>query len=216
MTPGKFITLEGGEGVGKTTNLDFIVSRLRERGLTVVATREPGGTVFGEAVRGIFLHQEEVRPEAELLLLFAARVHHLREVVEPALRRGAWVVCDRFTDASYAYQGAGRGIDRSVIDFLRDWIQAGSRPDLTLLLDAPVDTGLTRAHKRSGPDRLEKENAHFFARVREGYLALARAEPGRIRVIDAAQPLALVQAAIASQLDALFPDQSLGHVSGHV
>ncbi|QXP84263.1 dTMP kinase [Methylococcus sp. ANG] len=208
MTPGKFITLEGCEGVGKTTNLDFIVSRLRDRGLEVVATREPGGTAFGEAVREIFLHQEEVRPEAELLLLFAARVHHLREVVEPALRRGAWVVCDRFTDASYAYQGAGRGIDRSVIDFLRDWIQAGLRPDLTLLLDAPVDTGLMRAHRRSGPDRLERENMAFFARVREGYLALAQAEPGRIRVIDAARPLAVVQAAIASQLDSL--------LSGHV
>lgn len=203
MTPGKFITLEGGEGVGKTTNLDFIVSRLRDRGLEVVATREPGGTAFGEAVREIFLHHAEVRPEAELLLLFAARVHHLREVVEPALQRGAWVVCDRFTDASYAYQGAGRGIGRSVIDFLRDWIQAGLRPDLTLLLDAPVDTGLTRARQRSGPDRLEREDIAFFARVREGYLALAQAEPGRIRVIDAARPLAVVQAAIASQLDLL-------------
>jgi dTMP kinase len=208
MTPGKFITLEGGEGVGKTTNLEFIVRRLREHGLETVATREPGGTAFGEAVRGIFLHQDEVRPEAELLLLFAARVHHLREVVEPALQRGAWVVCDRFTDASYAYQGAGRGIERSVIDFLRDWIQAGLQPDLTLLLDAPVDTGLTRARQRSGPDRLEKETTAFFSRVREGYLALAQAEPGRIRVIDADRPLALVQAAIASELDSL--------LSGHV
>lgn len=208
MTPGKFITLEGGEGVGKSTNVEFILSRLRARGLEAIATREPGGTAFGEAVRGIFLHQDGIRPEAELLLLFAARVHHLREVVEPALQRGAWVVCDRFTDASYAYQGAGRGIERSVLDFLRDWIQAGLRPDLTLLLDAPVDTGLKRAHQRSGPDRLEREDAAFFARVREGYLALARAEPGRIRVIDAAQPLPSVQAAIAAQLDMLFSDHA--------
>ncbi|QXP87381.1 dTMP kinase [Methylococcus capsulatus] len=203
MTPGKFITLEGGEGVGKSTNVDFVVSRLRARGLKVVATREPGGTAFGEAVREIFLRQDTVRPEAELLLLFAARVHHLREVIEPALRRGDWVVCDRFTDASYAYQGAGRGIAPGVIDFLRDWIQAGLRPDLTLLLDAPVDTGLKRAHQRSGPDRLEREDSAFFARVREGYLALARAEPGRIRVINADRPLALVQTAIATQVDSL-------------
>ncbi|MDD2769616.1 MAG: dTMP kinase [Methylococcus sp.] len=208
MTSGKFITLEGGEGVGKSTNVEFILNQLRERGLEVVATREPGGTPFGESVRSLFLHQDNIRPEAELLLLFAARVHHLREVVEPALKRGAWVVCDRFTDASYAYQGAGRGIERSVVDFLRDWIQAGLSPDLTLLLDAPVDTGLGRAQRRSGPDRLEREDAAFFARVREGYLALARAEPRRIRVIDAAQPLPSVQAAIAAQLDTLFSDHA--------
>lgn len=206
MREGKFITLEGGEGVGKSTNRDFIVNRLRERGLDVVATREPGGTAFGEAVRAIFLNQDHVKPEAELLLLFAARVHHLREVIEPALQRGAWVVSDRFTDASYAYQGAGRGIDRHIIDFLKDWIQAGLQPDLTLLLDAPVETGMLRARQRSALDRLEQENVDFFTRVREGYLALAQREPERVRVIDATAPLPVVREAIARQLEALFPD----------
>jgi dTMP kinase len=201
MRRGKFITLEGGEGVGKTTNLAFVVERLKSRDIDVVATREPGGTALGETVRSILLNHTQVLPEAELLLIFAARLHHIRETIEPALRNGRWVVSDRFTDASYAYQGAGRGIDASRIEYLENWIQKDLRPDLTFLFDAPVEVGMERARKRSGSDRFEGEGADFFRRVREAYLTLARREPERVRPIDAARPLAEVQEQIAAELD---------------
>lgn len=205
MRRGKFITLEGGEGVGKSTNLAFVVEWLGSRDIEAVATREPGGTALGEAVRSILLSHTQVFPEAELLLFFAARLHHIRETIEPALRAGRWVVSDRFTDASYAYQGAGRGINVEKIGFLEAWIQRGLRPDLTLLLDAPVEIGMERARKRSGSDRFESEGVDFFRRVREAYLDLARREPERVRLIDAARPLEKVREQIAAELDSWIP-----------
>lgn len=203
MTKGCFISLEGGEGVGKTTNLSFVREYLERRGKRVVLTREPGGTAIGEKIRTLFLGAEDLAPETELLLLFAARAQHLREVIEPALAQGDWVICDRFTDASYAYQGGGRGL---AMDFIRDLeaqVQKGRKPDLTLLLDAPVDLGMARAQRRGPADRLEAETMAFFARVRQAYLQLAEASPQRIKIINAARPLDEVQKEIAVCLQEL-------------
>lgn len=204
MTKPRFITLEGGEGLGKSTNLRFIEQYLCARGISVLMTREPGGTALGEAIRGLLLNFDGVEPEAELLLLFAARAQHLRTVIEPALHAGTWVVSDRFTDASHAYQGGGRGLDPAMIGALERWVQGGLAPDLTLLFDAPVEIGLERARSRGQADRFEAEHPDFFNRVRQAYLDLAARFPGRIRVIDAARPLNAVQADIAARLDALF------------
>ncbi len=203
MTPAKFITLEGGEGVGKTTNLAFIEQHLASRGVQYLRTREPGGTPLGEAIRGLLLGAERVDAEAELLLVFAARAQHVRQVIRPALEAGTWVVCDRFTDASYAYQGGGRGLDVGAIEFLEEWAQAGLKPDLTLLLDAPVEVGMARARKRGPADRFEAETLAFFGRVREAYLARAGRYPERIKRRDADRSLAEVQADIALRLDEL-------------
>ncbi|CAL1239629.1 dTMP kinase [Candidatus Methylocalor cossyra] len=203
MGRARFITLEGGEGVGKTTNLEFVERHLALRGVRFVRTREPGGTRLGEAVRDWLLGFEAVAPEAELLLLFAARAQHLDTVIRPALRSGQWVICDRFTDASYAYQGGGRGLDPQPIAFLERWIQDGLEPDLTLLLDAPVEVGLERARGRGRTDRFEAEALPFFARVRDAYLERAARFPNRIKRIDAARPLPEVRAEIARYLDAL-------------
>lgn len=203
MTKGQFITLEGGEGVGKSTNVAAVVRFLEARGQRVVATREPGGTALGEKIRAIFLGDGEIAPEAELLLVFAARAQHLRDVIEPALESGAWVVCDRFTDASYAYQGGGRGIAWEFIRSLEAQVQQGRSPDLTLLLDAPVDIGMARAKHRGPADRMEAETLAFFERVRGAYLRLAGDFPQRIKTVDAAQPLDAVQAAIFSHLQHL-------------
>lgn len=200
MTKGCFITLEGGEGVGKTTNLESVCGFLQAQGKRVVVTREPGGTAVGEKIRSIFLGEGCITPETELLLVFAARAQHLQEVIEPALASGAWVVCDRFTDASYAYQGGGRAVDAGFIQCLEDRVQKGREPDLTLLLDAPVDIGMARAKKRGPSDRLEAETVAFFERVRQAYLQRAGQSPQRIKVVDAAQPLAEVQASIVSHL----------------
>jgi len=198
---GRFLTVEGIEGVGKSTNLGFIASELRRAGHVVVETREPGGTPLGERIRELLLQPaSRIDPLTELLLMFAARAAHLRDVIRPALAAGQWVVCDRFTDASHAYQGGGRGLPAATIDALADLVQAGLHPDLTLLLDAPLNVSTERQADRAAPDRFEQESHAFFERVRTAYLARAEREPGRIRKIDAAQPLAQVQAAIRREL----------------
>jgi dTMP kinase len=203
MNKGIFITLEGGEGMGKTTNLLFIREFLERHGKQVIATREPGGTPVGETIRSLFLGQGDVAPKTELLLVFASRAQHLRDVIEPALKSGDWVVCDRFTDASYAYQGGGRRMDVDAISLLEEMVQEGRKPDLTLLFDAPVEVGLARARRRGGSDRMEAETLAFHERVRVAYLQLAGDFPQRIKIIDAARPLAEVQAAIADHLTVL-------------
>jgi|APCry1669190288_1035285.scaffolds.fasta_scaffold00835_5 dTMP kinase len=200
----RFITLEGGEGVGKTTNLAFIEDYLKSKGVSLLRTREPGGTGLGEKVREILLHSEHVDAKAELLLVFAARAQHIQEIIRPALAKGQWVLSDRFTDASYAYQGGGRGIDWASIGFLEQWVQESLRPDLTLLLDTPVSVGMARARARGPQDRFESEADPFFERVRAAYLERMKEEPDRVRQIDASVDLPLVQAAIARELERLF------------
>ena len=198
---GRFITLEGGEGAGKSTNLAFVRGYLERAGVELLATREPGGTPLAEQIRALLLEvrDEPVAGLTELLLMFAARAQHLAQVIEPALARGAWVLCDRFTDATYAYQGAGRGLDHATIALLEHLVHGQLQPDLTLYLDLAPDTARTRMAGRA-LDRFEREQADFFARVREGYLARA-AEYARFRVIDAGRPLVAVQAEIAGVLD---------------
>lgn len=188
---GKFITVEGIEGVGKTTNISFIRQTLQAAGHEVVLTREPGGTPLAEAIRALLLDPQYtgMDPVCELQLMFAARAEHLARVIHPALAHGQWVLCDRFTDATYAYQGGGRGIDTAIIARLEQLVQADFRPHLTLLLDVPVEVGLARAGDRSDPDRFEQEQVEFFERVRQAYLDMAAAEQRRYRIIDAARPL---------------------------
>ncbi len=200
---GKFITVEGVEGVGKSTNMAFIARFLRERGMDVVETREPGGTPTGEAIRELLLdaRRTDIHTDTELLLMFAARAQHLAELIRPALERGQWVLCDRFTDATYAYQGGGRGVPAARIAVLEDWVQGELRPDLTILLDLPVGDGLKRAAGRSEPDRFEQEQRAFFERVRAAYLARAEAAPQRYRVIDASPQLTEVQARLRAVLE---------------
>lgn len=203
---GQFITLEGIEGVGKSTNLQFIARRLAAAGVTFVTTREPGGTPFAEEIRQLLLapRVEPVSSEAELLLMFAARAQHVHALIEPALARGEWVLCDRFTDATYAYQGGGRGVDPARIAWLEDCVQGALRPDRTFLLDVDVETGLSRARQRSGAgDRFERERVEFFERARAAYLQRASAFPARYRVIDAGVALPEVQAALAVAVDEL-------------
>ena len=192
---GKFITVEGIEGVGKSTNIAHIRGLLEAAGIDVVMTREPGGTLLGEAIRGLLLDPRYtgMSPDCELQLMFAARAEHLARVILPALDQGQWVLCDRFTDATYAYQGGGRGIDVEKIARLEQWVQGDFRPDLTVLLDVPVGVGLVRAGNRGALDRFEQEQIEFFERVRQAYLDLAARHDGRYRVIDANQPLAGVQ-----------------------
>jgi dTMP kinase len=202
MSRGRFITLEGGEGAGKSTCLAFLQERIQRSGREVVVTREPGGTVLGEKIRELLLHgRNGMCVDSELLLMFAARAEHLSEVIRPALNREAWVLCDRFTDATYAYQGGGRGIAEDRIRVLEQWVQQGLRPDRTLLLDIPVEHGLKRAGNRSAPDRFEREQRDFFERVRQSYLDMAAREPQRIRVIDASQDLAAVQSQLTVALE---------------
>jgi len=197
---GRFITVEGGEGAGKSSNLAYVQSLLEAAGKRVLFTREPGGTPLGESIRELLLgHQHTgMADETELLLMFAARAEHLQRKIRPALEAGVWVLCDRFTDASYAYQGAGRGIPREKIEVLEHFVQGDLRPDLTLLLDLPVETGLSRAGERSAPDRFEKEALAFFEKVRQGYLRIAAAAPQRVKVIDASPDLVQVQHQIAA------------------
>jgi len=192
---GAFITLEGIEGAGKSTCMALVSRLLREAGRAILETREPGGTSLGEALRELLLGQryDGMADDTELLLMFAARAEHLQRKILPALESGRWVLCDRFTDATYAYQGGGRGIDPARIGVLEQWVQQGLKPDLTLLLDLPPEVGLERAGRRSAPDRFEKEQRPFFERVRQVYLDLAAAEPGRFRVIDAGRPLEEVE-----------------------
>jgi dTMP kinase len=188
---GKFITLEGGEGVGKSSNLEFVAGLLEEAGLDVERTREPGGTPLAERIRAVIVTPADapMPPMAELLLVFAARAAHIEGRIRPALEAGRWVLCDRFTDASYAYQGAARGLGDEPVRWLEQRVQGDLRPDLTLLLDADPAVGLARANARGAADRFEQERIEFFARVRAGYLARAAGEPRRFRVVDASRPL---------------------------
>lgn len=205
MTRGLFITLEGGEGVGKSTNLRFIEALLAERQIETVVTREPGGTELAENIRHLLLakHHESLTPEAELLLMFAARSQHIHHKILPALQRGCWVICDRFTDATYAYQGGGRNLNVQTISWLEQTVQGDLRPDLTLLLDAPVETGMLRARNRGLLDRFESERRDFFERVRQAYLHRASLFPDRYAIIDASLPLPEVQRQIRMAIDAL-------------
>jgi len=203
ITTGKFITVEGTEGVGKSTNMAFIEAWLKKAGKELVVTREPGGTELGEKLRAVLLDAKEqsMCDDTELLLMFAARAQHLQEVIQPALAAGKWVLCDRFTDATYAYQGGGRGLKMSRIAQLEQWVQGDLRPDMTLILDLPVAAGLERAGKRSAPDRFELEKHDFFNKVRDTYLARAAALPERYQVIDAAPSLTEVQQSIQRVLE---------------
>lgn len=207
----KFITVEGTEGVGKTTNINFIKSWLRQNEVKFVATREPGGTPLAEEIRDLLLkpRDELVVSSAELLLMFAGRAQHLNKVILPALQADTWVLCDRFTDATYAYQGFGRQMSSELIVQLENIVQGDIRPDLTLLLDIPVEIGLERANDRGDPDRFEQEQQDFFNRVRAGYLSLANENSDRYVVIDASQELQGVQTDIALALDTFY--KSLGH-----
>lgn len=205
-TSGRFITLEGLEGSGKSTQIALLREHLVAKGRTVLVTREPGGTPLAERLREVVLRagDETLSAQSELLVMFAARSVHLDSLVRPALARGDWVLCDRFTDATYAYQGAGRGIADEQIRVLEAIVQRGLKPDLTLLLDVPLEIGLERARLRRGAaaaDRFEREGREFFERVRARFLAIARAEPNRVRVIDANQPPDRVARAIAHEVE---------------
>lgn len=202
---GLFLTFEGVEGVGKSTQARLAAEFLRSRGIQVVETREPGGTAVAERIRELVLHgatsDEPLTPRAELLLMFAARAQHLAAKIEPALAAGQWVICDRFTDATEAYQGSGRGLGNRMIRQLEDIAQGTRRPDLTLLLDAdPAVTGPRRSARGGAQDRFEREDEAFFARVRAGYLEIARREPRRVRIVDASGPLGTVQQRIEAVL----------------
>ena len=194
-----FITVEGIEGAGKSSNIAFTENLLRSHGHDVLLTREPGGTLLGEELRALLLgHKHDgMHDLTELLLMFAARAEHLHGKILPALEAGKWVICDRFTDATYAYQGGGRQLDTSAISTLENLVQGSRRPDLTLLLDLPVETGLARAAKRSEPDRFERQKLEFFQRVRQAYLEIARQQPARVKVIDASPELDQVQQQIS-------------------
>ena len=206
MSRGRFVTLEGIEGAGKTSVAQIVLEWLTARGIAARATREPGGTALAERVREIVLHAsaERIAPSAETLLMFAARSIHLENLIRPALSRGEWVICDRFTDATRAYQGAGRGVAAELIEQLATVVHGDLWPDCTLLLDLPVPLGLQRARARgSRVDRFEQERAPFFERVRSAYLELAQREPRRIRVIDASRSLATVRDDVTAILEKL-------------
>lgn len=206
----RFITLEGGEGAGKSTCLALIRNYFSEKNLPLVVTREPGGTPLAEEIRALLLQKREevVAPDAELLLVFSARAQHLARVIRPALARGEWVLCDRFTDATYAYQGGGRGLSMQRIAELESMVQDGLQPGLTLLLDLPVAQGMARAEARAEKDRFESEKLEFFERVRTVYRARANVEPARFRIIDAARSLGEVEAAARRILDAWLDQQA--------
>lgn len=199
---GHFITVEGGEGAGKSTQLAFMREYLERAGQHVMLTREPGGTELGEEIRALLLgHRHDgMAVTTETLLMFAARAEHLEQVIRPSLAAGCWVLCDRFTDATYAYQGGGRGLPATQIALLEDWVQGSLRPDLTLLFDLPVEIGLARAGRRGAADRFEREDWAFFARARAAYLQRASREPDRYRVVDADRPVAVVRAEVETLL----------------
>lgn len=205
---GKFITIEGVEGVGKTTNIAFIKDWLTQNNIPYLTSREPGGTPIAEEIRQVLLNprDEAVCNKTELLLMFAARAQHLEEVILPQLNNGNWVLCDRFTDATYAYQGAGRNMDSQLISKLESMIQGTLRPDLTLILDIPPKEGLKRANQRGSLDRFEQEKIEFFERVRECYQLIAKRDPKRCVVIDASQPLSVVQVCIKEALETFYND----------
>jgi len=203
VSKGLFITVEGAEGVGKSTNIAFIRDALESKGLEVIVTREPGGTEMAEEIREVLLknRDEKVAESAELLLMFAARAQHIESLIKPALLLGKWVISDRFTDATYAYQGGGRGVSASKISILEDFVQGDFRPDKTILLDAPVEVGMARAHKRGELDRFENEKLAFFEKVRNVYLERVEVEPKRFELIDASKSLEEVQVQLKNTLE---------------
>jgi dTMP kinase len=205
MNRGKFITIEGSEGVGKSTNIEFIQNYLSSKGIDVLLTREPGGTPLAESLRKLLLQhwEEEVDQHAELLMVFAARAQHVETVIKPAISKGQWVICDRFIDSTYAYQGGGRGLNLEVIKQLENLVLKDFSPDITFYLDIEVSLGLERASKRGALDRFETEKMDFFERVRSAYLDRVNCAPDRYALIDAGEPLADVQSAIQKHLDIL-------------
>ena len=203
MSRGKFITLEGIDGAGKSTHIAFVAESLRKRAKEVVVTREPGGTVLGEKLRELLLSQP-MQVETECLLMFAARREHIAQVIAPALAAGRWVVSDRFTDATYAYQGAGRGMAKDRLASLEQWVQAGLCPDLTLVFDVPVELAVERV-SGSHKDRFEGEDRAFFERIRGEYLARAAAEPDRMRVVDGSRPLPEVRKEVEELIAGICP-----------
>ncbi len=205
MTLGKFITLEGGEGAGKTTNLEFIAKYLEAHGKHVTVSREPGGTPIGEDIRTLLLKKDKqsISKDTELLMIFAARAQHVTEKLLPCIKAGQWIVCDRYIDASYAYQGGGRNMNIQKINVLEEYFANQLKPDLTLLFDVPVDIGMNRVRQRSAPDRFESEEMNFFQSVRDSYLSRALAYPDRIKQIDGSQSLELVQLKITQYLESL-------------
>lgn len=199
---GKFITLEGMDGAGKSTHIPSIIQLLESRGLEVVSTREPGGTTLGEKLRELLL-SEAMHPETETLLMFAARREHIASVIEPALARGAWVLSDRFTDATYAYQSGGRGVSAEKVIALEQWVQGDLQPDATLLFDVPVEVSVSRLASARMPDKFERESAEFFTKIRNAYLQRASENPSRFRVINSNQALEAVQANVKEIVMAL-------------
>ena len=201
---GKFITVEGIEGAGKTTCMQVVTNVIEQQGISAIHTREPGGTDLGEDLRNLLLGHKHtgMSDDAELLMMFAARAEHIAQKIKPALDAGNWVLCDRFTDATYAYQGYGRGISLEKISGLENWVQGELRPDLTLLMDLPVEMGMERAGKRSAPDRFESEAWDFFERIRQGYLSIAAEQSSRVKVIDASQDLHDVQEQVRAAIEA--------------
>lgn len=202
MTKGKFITFEGVDGAGKSTHLNWFAETLRQRGLEVLVTREPGGTPLGERLREILLNQP-MHAETEALLMFAARLEHIEQVIRPALQRGAWVVSDRFSDASFAYQGGGRGVPLDKLEQLERWVQEGLQPDLTLLFDIPIEVARQRLSNNVSLDRFEQEKGEFFENVRQAYLARCRKHAQRFALIDAAQTPEAVKAELGKIIQAL-------------
>ena len=203
---GQFSTFEGGEGVGKSTNIEYCRQLLEQKGLEVIVTREPGGTEIAEIIREQLLkkpHKERMSDVTELLLVFAARAQHVDALIKPALERGCWVLCDRFTDSTIAYQGYGRGLAVTLIEQLKLIAQQGIEPQKTFLLDAPVDIGMSRARARGPADRFEVEQLDFFNRVREGFLAIAEKSPDRVQLVNAAQTLVQVQADLKKAIEQL-------------
>lgn len=203
VTGGRFVTIEGGDGVGKSTNIEFIANKLRQSNISFIETREPGGTALAEEIRQLLLRQREERvaENTELLLMFAARAQHIDKVIKPALVEGKWVLCDRFTDSTFAYQGGGRGIDESKISNLAALVHSDLQPDFTLLFDAPIDVALSRVSSRGEKDRIDGEQKEFFINVRSTYLKLAKENSHRFRVIDASQSLDEVQLALGLVVD---------------
>lgn len=202
MSDAKFITFEGIDGAGKSTHLAFVADILRQFGRQVVVTREPGGTALGEALREVLLH-EKMHLETEALLMFAARREHIAQVIAPALSRGDWVISDRFTDASFAYQGGGRGLDRSKLDVLEQWVHPQLQPDMTLLFDVPLDVARARLDATRTLDKFEQEKADFFAATRNEYLRRAAEFPQRFRVIDSTQPIDVIQQQLRALIEGL-------------
>lgn len=200
---GRFITVEGAEGAGKTTNIEFLETYLQEKDIPYILTREPGGTPLAEEIRETLLEKrdEPVDEDCELLLVFAARAQHLNQKIIPALNAGTWVLCDRFTDATFAYQGGGRGLSKEKILFLEEQVQQGLSPDLTVLLDLPVEVGMARARQRAALDRFESEQLSFFERVRESYLERASADQDRFRIIDTNRDLAAIRKDLQQVMD---------------